>query len=507
MPEPEEKVDGLDVSTEVFIGSIKSYNERRGFGFITCEEITKRYGRDAYLAKEEALAIAKEPLPGQTIEPGEEEPPLSVIKEGDLVQFQVQKSTEGFPQAVRTRRAPAAGSTAPVGLPAVPDGLPPKPEESGIRLPAVGGAVTMPPAPAQAPEPIAPSQPPTVAAPGGLSLAPSGLSAPEPPRPEPKHVLSSLRPSSAAAPAFTPGGPYSTPAPPPASIPAAAPTHASAFAVGMPPPPSWRTELGTIIPAPCAPELLPYDETEAGTRSVQIQWPTVVHATAYTVELWEDGTSQPECFKRSVPDSVAELVVELRVGNLGVRAYACRIRCLGPCGSESLPSDWSFLPPSWFYPPPNDPNGWTAQIFPQLVSQNVGHDYSHLLGPPPLPAVPPPMPTSIGPPPLTSTAPPLLSTNPSAAPPLGPPVHATIPPPAVPPQPVPSGAAAAAVASLPALSHVATPPPPSIHADATAGVPCLSAPSPPTASTPPPPTKAQNGPSPTTPAEEALILD
>mmetsp|Transcript_37445 Transcript_37445/g.68499 ORF Transcript_37445/g.68499 Transcript_37445/m.68499 type:complete len:510 (+) Transcript_37445:137-1666(+) len=509
MPETEDKTDGQDEASMVFVGSIKSYNERRGFGFITCEEITRRFGRDAYLAKEEAQAVAKEPLPGQTLAHGEE-PPLSTIREGDLVQFQIQRSTEGFPQAVNTRRAPASGSAAatqPAGTEAGTMLLQPKSEKDTLFAtmgmvggPAVASAVDQ----AQASQAVAvsadglpPIRPPIVVAPGGPSLS-TGLSQEATRPPEPRHVLSSLRPSSAAAPAFTPGASAFT-----ATVPAPAPPvpvgPPAPFGVGLPPPPSWRASSGSIIPAPAAPELLPFDETEAGTRSLQIQWPTVVHATAYTVELFEEGTPQPEVFKRSVPDSVAELVVELRVGNLGVRAYACRVRCLAPCGCESAPSDWSFLPPSWFYPPPSDPQGWAAQIFPELVSQNVGNtDYSSLLGLPlsmhssalPPPAAPAPAPSSV----------PLLSTNP-AGPPAAAPAAAAPPLPAAPLQPTVAPAVAAPTHAPP---NAGTPPPPP-QAGPQALATTVPGAAPLTGTLAPAP--VPKAPSSATQAEEALILD
>lgn len=121
---------------------------------------------------------------------------------------------------------------------------------------------------------------------------------------------------------------------------------AAALAAGTP---GWRTVHGFIIPPPAAPELIPYEE---GGRSVCIQWPTVVHATAYTVELLEEGTAAAERFTRAVPEILPEALVELRVGNLNPGAYAACVRCVAPCGCESAPSAWSFLPPVWLPPPP-----------------------------------------------------------------------------------------------------------------------------------------------------------
>merc|ERR1719387_2831309 len=60
---------------EYFAGVIKSYNDRRGFGFLACEETARRFGRDVYLSKVESQAAIAD-----GVEP---------LKEGDHVQFAV----------------------------------------------------------------------------------------------------------------------------------------------------------------------------------------------------------------------------------------------------------------------------------------------------------------------------------------------------------------------------------------------------------------------------------
>lgn len=75
---------------EYFAGVIKSYNERRGFGFLACDETAQRFGRDVYLSKVESSAAIQE---------GEEP-----LKEGDHVMFAVVLSIEGFPQAAGAQR-------------------------------------------------------------------------------------------------------------------------------------------------------------------------------------------------------------------------------------------------------------------------------------------------------------------------------------------------------------------------------------------------------------------
>ncbi|CAK0811856.1 unnamed protein product, partial [Prorocentrum cordatum] len=72
-------------------------------GFVACEETARRYGRDAYLSKEEAAVLAKDPIVGFAAADGADgnQPP---IKEGDFLQFQAKRSREGHPQAVNARR-------------------------------------------------------------------------------------------------------------------------------------------------------------------------------------------------------------------------------------------------------------------------------------------------------------------------------------------------------------------------------------------------------------------
>lgn len=75
---------------EYYAGVIKSYNDRRGFGFLACLDTARRWGRDVYLSKVESQAAIAE---------GE-----ANLKEGDHVQFAVVLSLEGFPQAIGVQR-------------------------------------------------------------------------------------------------------------------------------------------------------------------------------------------------------------------------------------------------------------------------------------------------------------------------------------------------------------------------------------------------------------------
>jgi len=96
--------------SEFFCGSIKSFNTRRGFGFVSCEETALRFGRDVYLSKDEAMILAAEPGVGlaaaNAARPAASEPQSKVppVQEGDFLLFQVMLSTEGFPQAFEARK-------------------------------------------------------------------------------------------------------------------------------------------------------------------------------------------------------------------------------------------------------------------------------------------------------------------------------------------------------------------------------------------------------------------
>lgn len=81
-----EKSPPVNVDGGPFVGSVKSYNESKGFGFITCDETYAKYSRDIFLHKNEADAI-----------PG--------LKIGDNVQFTLQLNAQGNPQAVGTSLA------------------------------------------------------------------------------------------------------------------------------------------------------------------------------------------------------------------------------------------------------------------------------------------------------------------------------------------------------------------------------------------------------------------
>jgi len=105
--------------------------------------------------------------------------------------------------------------------------------------------------------------------------------------------------------------------------------------------PEWRCTHGNILLAPCQPEILV--SVNSGC-SVRIQWPTVVHATAYVVELLNQSTMIAQRFMRvMLPDGPLPAVVDLQVDGLQPGTYAACVRCVAPCGCESSTSPSSFL--------------------------------------------------------------------------------------------------------------------------------------------------------------------
>mmetsp|Transcript_41577 Transcript_41577/g.96816 ORF Transcript_41577/g.96816 Transcript_41577/m.96816 type:complete len:738 (+) Transcript_41577:47-2260(+) len=118
LAETPEEVPGLPDSDKVYLGAVKSYNDRRGFGFVACAETAAEFGRDVYMAKLEAQMAAAdiwfepgedpklvaEKLERMALAEKERAATLPRLAEEDLVQFMVKLSIEGFPQAVKVRR-------------------------------------------------------------------------------------------------------------------------------------------------------------------------------------------------------------------------------------------------------------------------------------------------------------------------------------------------------------------------------------------------------------------
>lgn len=95
-----------------------------------------------------------------------------------------------------------------------------------------------------------------------------------------------------------------------------------------------------VVPPPAQPELRPADEYGF---VVSVQWPAVLQAAAYVVELREAGSLAFERFVRSAPEAKLGTLVELRVGGLRPgpppgRVYVAQVRTIASDGSESAPS-------------------------------------------------------------------------------------------------------------------------------------------------------------------------
>jgi len=84
------------VQSETYVGIIKSYNERRGFGFVSCADSANKYGRDVYIAKAEAQFATAE---GFATRHG-----ASILAEEDFISFRVKVNADGQPQAEQVRR-------------------------------------------------------------------------------------------------------------------------------------------------------------------------------------------------------------------------------------------------------------------------------------------------------------------------------------------------------------------------------------------------------------------
>lgn len=137
---------------------------------------------------------------------------------------------------------------------------------------------------------------------------------------------------------------------PPGGYAGAPPLMQDGYAPALPaylPQPGWRSITGMVVPPPAAPELRPADEHGF---AVSVQWPAVLQAAAYVVELREAGSAAIERFVRSAPEAKLGTLVELRVGGLRPgpspgRVYVAQVRTIGADGSESSPSAPGWSPP------------------------------------------------------------------------------------------------------------------------------------------------------------------
>lgn len=104
--------------------------------------------------------------------------------------------------------------------------------------------------------------------------------------------------------------------------------------------PDWRCIHQNIVITPLAPEILVASD---GSCRICIQWPTIVHATAYVVELLNQTTGTLQRFIQGTPEGVLPALMDLELEGLQPGAYAACVRSKAPCGCESVCSPWSFL--------------------------------------------------------------------------------------------------------------------------------------------------------------------
>merc|ERR1740121_3294846 len=103
-----------EVDPNEYIGVVKSYNERRGFGFVGSAETALRYGRDVYIPKAEVQLIKEGQLRAPQVGKKADKQSAKVAKglaslapaleEEDFMKFHVKLSDGGFPQAYRIQR-------------------------------------------------------------------------------------------------------------------------------------------------------------------------------------------------------------------------------------------------------------------------------------------------------------------------------------------------------------------------------------------------------------------
>jgi len=102
----------------------------------------------------------------------------------------------------------------------------------------------------------------------------------------------------------------------------------------------WRCMHGNIVVPAASPAITLADAT--GCR-LHLQWPTVLHASAYVVDLLDQGTMTSQQFTRAHPEGPLPTLMDLCVDCVGPSSYAAHVRCVAPCGCVSNPSAWSVL--------------------------------------------------------------------------------------------------------------------------------------------------------------------
>lgn len=105
--------------------------------------------------------------------------------------------------------------------------------------------------------------------------------------------------------------------------------------------PCWKCVHGSIVVPPEAPEMAA--ACDNACFSLCMQWPAVVHASTYVVEVSDQDTMTTHRFSRVLPEGVVTMLMDLRIDAVRPGTYASRVRCVAPCGCESAPSQWSVL--------------------------------------------------------------------------------------------------------------------------------------------------------------------
>lgn len=341
---PAEAVSKEAVAAEkFFVGAVKSYNGRRGFGFLTCEETARDFGRDVYLSKAEVQAL--------------EADGGAALAEADLVRFAVKLSVEGFPQAVCAERFKGG-----VAVPTAPPTLSLTTVEPAERC----WATISEDADVETETPVAlagSGVSASTAKPKKTKRTGSKDKAPQPAKAlrwaPPDDLVSSVSffPESASDLEIRPDAAVPEPGTPVitqvlATSPSAVPA-ASVMLEALPAGPSmhhmgWRCIHGGLVPPTLAPELRPVESVDK-TMSLCVCWPSVVHAAAYKVRVQElrQGDGQGNAFECGVQGGTPVALVELCLqGLVPGMSYAVSVRCIAPCGCESADSDWACLMPA-----------------------------------------------------------------------------------------------------------------------------------------------------------------
>lgn len=126
-------------------------------------------------------------------------------------------------------------------------------------------------------------------------------------------------------------------------------------------------------------------------NSIRIQWPTVIHATAYMVDLTDQASMTTQRYIHVHPDGPLPSLMDVQVDGLPPSTYAACVRCVAPCGAESASSPFSFMQVGWSPPPPLAPIAAPMVPALQAVPANVAPaPAATLLSCPPPPVAPAP---------------------------------------------------------------------------------------------------------------------